>query len=69
MAVKVEKPEPSKPPLAPCYCRGQPSGGLSVTFQIGPFETARLKSRAGPMDLNRYLWENVLKQAISSAVF
>lgn len=58
-----------KLPVVPCYCKSQPSGGLSVTFQIGPLETQRLKSRAGPMPLDRYLWENVLKQAISSAVF
>lgn len=56
-------------PRAPCFVRDQPGGGLSVTFQVGPLETARLKSRAGPMDLSRYIYENILKQAISSAVF
>ena len=66
-----EKPDPAaaRQILAPCYIRDQPSGGLSITFQVSPEIAARLKSRGGSMDLARYVYENILKGAIAGHVY
>lgn len=56
-------------PRAPCFVRDQPGGGLSVTFQVDAQTTARLKARAQSMDLSRYIYENILKPAVSTHVF
>ena len=66
----VEKipPSPIKP-LYPCHVKDQPSGGLSVTFQLSPMDVQRLKNKAYTKPLAEWLYENVLKQAISSALY
>lgn len=62
------KTEP-RGPNVPCVVRNQPSGGLSVTFQIDVPTAARLKSRAQTQDLARYIYENVIKPAVSTHVY
>jgi hypothetical protein len=61
--------------VAKSMCTVQPMdlpqmpNSLMVHFVIGPVETKRLKSRAGDMDLAMYIYENILKRAISTHVF
>lgn len=62
------KTEP-RTPSVPCVVRNQPSGGLSVTFQIDAPTAARLKARAQSMELSRYIFENILKPAVSTHVY
>lgn len=65
----AETKSETRVPTVPCVVRNQPSGGLSVTFQIDAPTTARLKGRAQSMDLARYIYENILKPAVSTHVY
>ena len=64
-------PQPTPKPKTTdmkCHVRDQPHGGLSVTFQIEEFYAKRIKLRAGPMPLDRYIWENIIKRAVADHV-
>lgn len=52
-----------------CMTKTQPDNGIQVTFLIEPEAAKRLMKKAGTMPLARYLWENILKQAIDTHVF
>jgi hypothetical protein len=53
----------------PCVVGSRTDGGLGVLFLIDPQTAHRIRMRAGTMTLDRYLWENILKQAAQSHVY
>lgn len=68
MAIKAN--QPVQPPVqSPCFVKDQPSGGLSVTFQIDKITADRIKRKAGTMDISRFIYENIIKGAVSGAVY
>ncbi len=56
-------------PVPKCVTTIQPDGGIQVSFLIEPDVAKRLIRRAGGMQLERYLWENVLYRAVVDHVF
>lgn len=51
-------------------CRVEVIGGkVYCVFEIAPELMPRLKSRSGPIDLARYLWENILYRAIIGHIY
>ena len=46
-----------------------PDGTLRVDFLVEIGAAKRLLSRAGVMPLDKYIWENILKRAIDTAVY
>ena len=68
-----DKPDiPVSAPLAliqPCIATEYPDGSLNVQVHVELDIAKRLKSRAGSMDLSRYIWENVLKRALWDSVY
>lgn len=62
-------PIPAPAPLPICEVVDGPNGGLYCTIYIQPDAAKRHKARAGTMDLSRYLWENILKRAITDSVY
>jgi hypothetical protein len=63
-AITVEDPEPFK-----CAVSQHPDGSLLIEFVIAPSEAKRIKSRAGVMELSRYIYENILFRAVSDHVY
>jgi hypothetical protein len=53
----------------PCRIVDQPDGGMQVYFLIEPEAANRIRNKAYLMPADRYIWENVLKQAISGAAY
>ena len=66
---KQIEPQPQSKSQAPCLVKEQPDGGLQVTFLIEPESAARIKKRAYVMSLDRFIWENMLKQAIAGLAY
>lgn len=62
---KQPQPNPQPKPQQFCLVKEQPDGGLQVTFLIEPESAYRIKKRAYVMSLDRFIWENMLKQAIA----
>lgn len=63
-------PQPVQPQAQPkIYVKNQPSGGLSVTFQMDANETARLMRKAGGMALDRFIWDNIIHRAVESFLY
>lgn len=60
---------PTGPGFVPCRAEIQPDGALKVELLIEPLAAARYRTRAGKMDIGRYLWDNVLHRAIVDAVY
>lgn len=60
---------PIGPGFVPCRAEIQPDGALRVELLIEPLTAARYRTRAGRMDIGRYLWDNVLHRAIVDAVY
>lgn len=56
-------------PQFKCRATLQPDGGISVDLLIEPMIAKRIISRAGGMDVSRYLWENILNRAITDHVY
>lgn len=63
------EPIPNGPGFVPCRAEIQPDGALKVELLIEPLAAARYRTRAGRMDIGRYLWDNVLHRAIVDAVY
>lgn len=63
------EPFPIGPGFVPCRAEIQPDGALRVELLIEPLTAARYRTRAGRMDIGRYLWDNVLHRAIVDAVY
>jgi hypothetical protein len=60
---------PTVPPPA-CEVADQPDGSVIITLRINdPTAMRRHRSRAGVMDLGKYLWENILKRAVVDSVY
>lgn len=69
-------PPAAAPPLAAplpalnCQISGtNPDGSIHATIHIDAMITRRLKTRAGNVPLNDYLWINVIRPALESHVF
>ena len=54
---------------ARCAVENFPNGEMVVRMRLDRETSARLRSRAQTMPMGEYLWENLLKQAISTHVF
>lgn len=52
-----------------CVVKQKADGSLAVILKIDAQTAKRHMSRAGTMDLDRYLWENIFKRAIVDSVF
>lgn len=68
MAQQTSKPAPVAA-SGPCAITEQPDGSALVTFTMDPISTKRLNLKRGTMPLEMWLYENVLKQAVSSAAY
>lgn len=56
-------------PSPKCITLQQPDGGIQVSFLIDPDVAHRIRRRAGTMSLERYIWENILKRAVTDHVY
>jgi hypothetical protein len=68
MSAKPIAGNQSNPPMY-CLVKDQPDGGMQVTFLIEPESASRIRKRAYTMPLDRFIWEQMLKQAISSLAY
>jgi len=66
-------PANTKPatPGVPVKCRvvDQPDGGMQVSFLVEPDVAKRIRSRAGTMSIERYIWESILHRAVVDSVY
>lgn len=72
MASGTSTKVPVKPtPVPHPHCRVvvQPDGALHIDCLIDPDVAKRIIQRAGPMTLDRYVWENILQRAFEGHVF
>ena len=67
-AATEELPLPTVPPPA-CEVVDQPDGSVIITLRVDAQPMKRHRSRAGTMDLSRYMWENILKRAVIDSVY
>lgn len=52
-----------------CLTHERPDGSVLVVFVVDPQTAKRYQTRRGPIDLGRYLWENIIKRAIVDSVW
>jgi hypothetical protein len=52
-----------------CAVEKSPDGGMIVHFRVDVARAARLRTRMGPMDPARYLWENIINRALEAETF
>ncbi len=74
--MKIEKvypppapPTTATPPPPVCEVVAQPDGSVIITLCVESQVMKRHRLRAGSMDINRYMWENVLHRALVDSVY
>ena len=56
-------------PVPNCEAVDLPDGSVIITVHVDPQVIKRHRLRAGGMDINRYMWENVLHRALVDSVY
>lgn len=53
----------------PCEVVDQPDQSVIITLRVESHIMKRHRLRAGTMDINRYMWENILNRALVDSVY
>ena len=76
MAIKTDNKQPvvpvfkqPAPPPAKCLVTEQPDGCFQILTLVDADVARRIKRKANGMDIERYIYENILKRAFEGHVY